>query len=326
MMVKKSDLKKTAKTILKFAIGLLLFFGIVALFSDLKDIDRLLKINWLMAWPVVLLTLVINVLDAWKLHVIINHFSKKGDFTTLLRYIIMGRFVGHSTSQMFGDMGSRFLYLKSSGIDLKRGALAIILDKLLIAILLGCIVITIPALVVFEGSELCSSIAPFVSTALFAVSISLMPAVISLFIRIFPKRDILKQLKTMVSGRMRWTLFLLTIGKFLVSAGRYLFIMRLCGIDLSFAKVFIGTAIVQGSMIVGFTPGGLGLVEAGWAGVLYFYKAPSLNSASFLVNQRLIIFGSVILLSLLFVIHNELKKRFSTSGENTPASGSPPEQ
>ena len=53
MAEKGSDLKKTAKTILKFAIGLLLFFGIVALFSDLKDIDQLLKINWLMAWPVV---------------------------------------------------------------------------------------------------------------------------------------------------------------------------------------------------------------------------------------------------------------------------------
>jgi|GEM_PF-5686506 len=312
MAEKGSDLKKTAKTILKFSIGLLLFFGIVALFSDLKDIDQLLKINWLMAWPVVVLTFVINVLDTWKLHVIINHFSKKGDFGTLLRYIITGRFVGHSTSQVFGDMGSRFLYLKSSGIDLKRGAFAIILDKLLTAILLGCIIITIPAVVVFEEFEYFSSIAPIVSAALFAVSIFLMPAVISLFIKIFPKRDILKQLKTMVSGRLRWLLYLLTIGKFLVSAGRYLFIMRLCQIDLSFAKVFMGTAIVQGSMIVGITPGGLGLVEAGWAGVLYFYKAPSLSSAKFLVNQRLLIFGSVILLSLLFLIYNELKKRFST--------------
>ncbi|MBN1574794.1 MAG: flippase-like domain-containing protein [Deltaproteobacteria bacterium] len=317
-------MKKTIKTILKFTIGLLLFFVVVALFSGFKDIDRLFKINWLMAWPVVILTFIVNFMDAWKLHVIINHFSKKGDLITLLRYIIMGRFVGHSTSQMFGDMGSRFLYTKSIGIDLKRGTFAIILDKLLIGILLGCIIVTIPVVVAFEEFERYTSIVPLVSAVLFAISISLMPAVISIFIRFFPKRDILKQLRTMVSGRLRWLLFFLTIGKFLLSAIRFLFIMRLCQIDLAFAKVFMGTAIVQGSMIVGITPGGLGLVEAGWAGVLYFYKVPSLNSASFLVNQRLLIFGSILLLSLLFVIHNGLKKRFSTPKEKPPTSDSQP--
>jgi uncharacterized membrane protein YbhN (UPF0104 family) len=319
-------LKKTVKTLLKFLVGLLLFFGIITLFSDLKDIDELFKINWLMAWPVIILTFLINTLDAWKWHSMLNHFSQKGNFITLLRYIIMGRLVGHSTSKVFGDMGSRFLYLKSTGIDMKRGAFTIFLDKLLIAMLLGCIIVTIPAIIAFEELEQYPSILPIVSIALFALLISIMPAVISLFIRLFPKREeVLKQVKSMVSGRMRWLLYLLTVGKFSLAVSRFLVIMRLCQIDLSFAKAFIGTAIVQGSMIVGITPGGLGLVEAGWGGALYFYGVPSLNVAKFLVNQRIIIFGSVAFLSLVFALHNVLKERFSVA-EDTPTPSDSPQK
>lgn len=313
------------KWALKLGLGLLLFLVIVKFSGNLKDIGQLfLDINWYRAWPVVIWTLLINILASWRWHVLLKCFSKKSNFITLLRFIMIGRVVGHTTSQIMGDMGSRFIYLKSRDIELKQGALTILLDKILDGTFCIAVGIVFLWMIFAGGISALPLYPPALAVVLFITGIWLLPGVLLLLGKLRSNKDLLQELKTMMSGRTRLLLVALTLGKYSASAMRYMLIMKLSGIDLAFEKVFMGTAVAQIGLIAGITPGGLGLVEAGWAGALYHYGISSLAVARFLVAQRLLIFASVLLLSFLFIIHERLsRKRHFTQEKDDIAQNMP---
>ena len=71
----------------------------------------------------------------------------------------------------------------------------------------------------------------------------------------------------------------------------------------------MAAAVAQIGLIIGVTPGGLGLVEAGWAGALHKFGVSSMDAAKFLLAQRILIFVSVLLIALLSVMEGYLTKR-----------------
>ena len=72
-------------------------------------------------------------------------------------------------------------------------------------------------------------------------------------------------------------------------------LLRIFKIDLEFIQIFFGTGVAQIGNLLGLTPGGLGLVEAGWTGVLHYHAVPAAKIAAFLVSQRILILLMVLI-------------------------------
>jgi uncharacterized membrane protein YbhN (UPF0104 family) len=70
--------------------------------------------------------------------------------------------------------------------------------------------------------------------------------------------------------------------------------------------------VAQIGLIAGITPGGLGIMEAGCTGALYHLDITSPLVAQFLVLQRLLIFFSVLILSALYIVFENISAKTST--------------
>ena len=308
--------KSRINLILRFGLGLLIFIGIVVVLGKSGGVEQLLNIQWQKGFRVVLWTFALQTTASLRWHLLLRGFTEKGDFVTLLKFMVFGRAAGHSSSLIAGDLGSRYVYLKSMEIDMKRGTAAIFLDKLFEAILFFSV------LVLFFGMVFSETIAsrPFIplllASLLFLVAMIFLPFSLAFLGKIFKKREILIQMKGMVKGRVLPVFFLLTLAKYSISAARFASIMSLSGIDLSYIKVFMGTSLAQAGLILGFTPGGLGFLEAGWAGALHFFGVPAEETARFLVSQRLLIFASVLFLAFLFIVYDRLTKKYKLRNSN----------
>jgi uncharacterized membrane protein YbhN (UPF0104 family) len=286
---------------LKFGFGFLLFFSLLRLLISPEDISHLLNIHWYKAWHVILWTLLINILAAWRWHILLNSFSNRSNFIKLLGFTLFGRIAGQSTSQIAGDLGSRFVYLKSRNIEMKQGGFTILFDKILEGILFIAVVVVFLGTIFSVTLRSHASFALIFAIFLFLAGVWMTPLVSSVIGRFFKKEDFPNRVSTILSDRTGWMVIILTLGKYAASAMRFMFILQLCGIDLLYSEVIMGTAVAQIGLIAGITPGGLGIMEAGWAGALYTFGITAPLVAQFLVAQRLLIFCSVLVLSLMYV-------------------------
>ena len=81
--------------------------------------------------------------------------------------------------------------------------------------------------------------------------------------------------------------YILSVFKFFVTAFASVAYFRAVGVDAPFLLVFFAAPVVQIVFIFAFTPGGLGIFELGWAGILGLHGVGAENIALFVVSQRL---------------------------------------
>ncbi|MEE8575066.1 MAG: flippase-like domain-containing protein [Thermodesulfobacteriota bacterium] len=84
------------------------------------------------------------------------------------------------------------------------------------------------------------------------------------------------------------TVFILSFLKFSFMAFRNLLFAMALGLSIPPAILLLGTPISQLTFVLSFTPGGLGIVEAGWLSILLFKGVPESLISVFLVGQRII--------------------------------------
>lgn len=80
--------------------------------------------------------------------------------------------------------------------------------------------------------------------------------------------------------------YMLSIFKFWFTAGRMVCFALAAGLPISPLLLILGTAPGQMAYLFAFTPGGLGIFEAGWFGILALGDVPTVHIAAFVVAQR----------------------------------------
>jgi uncharacterized membrane protein YbhN (UPF0104 family) len=296
---------------IKLGVGIFLFLVVVVIAGDMKDARHLLDFNWYHSWQVVVWTLLINLLATWRWSLLMTGLSLPAvPFIKLLKVVFIGRVVGHSTSHMLGDIGSRFTYLKIKDFDMKRGTFTILLDKLLEAILLlaigGVLIILLFSGTLMNHESKVNPLLYFLAPFIFLIGIRTIPFYIAFITKYVFKKTEFSGEALSAYKNTRYSVAALTLGKYLAVVFRFMAIFGLCGIGISYDNVFLGTAVAQAGMIIGITPGGLGFVEVGWAGALHFFEISSGQIVKFLVVQRLLIFISVALLASITLLLDKI--------------------
>jgi uncharacterized protein (TIRG00374 family) len=86
------------------------------------------------------------------------------------------------------------------------------------------------------------------------------------------------------------------------------------GVHITLALIFLGIPFAQASMVIGLTPGGLGLVELGWFAVFVRAGLPRAGTMTFLVGQRVyILLFSVIMFGLAVAVAWATRSRASVA-------------
>jgi uncharacterized membrane protein YbhN (UPF0104 family) len=296
-----NPLSRQSLIIIKLVAGLILFVCVVAVTGNIRDIHKFTDIRWYSAWPVLLWTMCINLFAALRWQILMKHLSLPDiPLSKLLKVMVAGRIVGLSTSQMLGDMGSRLTYLKLKNIDMKKGSLSILLDKLLEFLLLLSVGIALSGWFILEkAGDRVPLFYIIISILIFLGFTWFLPRISGLAVKLLKTDRIPADGPYFRPFRIQYLLVFLTLCKYVAVVLRFLVILGLCGISLSFEKAFLGTMLAQLGMVIGITPGGLGFVEAGWAGALHFYNINQALIIKFLVLQRLLVLAAVILLAFI---------------------------
>jgi uncharacterized protein (TIRG00374 family) len=114
------------------------------------------------------------------------------------------------------------------------------------------------------------------------------------------RRKTLKKLDGFSVGKPDFAkAYLLSIVKFLCTVIRFIFFARAIEMPVSPFVFFLGTPMGQLSFLFAFTPGGLGIFEAGWYAILVQVGTPVSYIVPFLLGQRVF---TVLFIGMLFVV------------------------
>jgi len=286
----------------KLTVGLILLLVVIEIVGDIRDLRHLFYLKWYQAWPVLVLTLLINILATLRWYILLSKLNNfHTPFINLLGALNVGLLVGHSTSHNIGSLGTRIAYLKSQGIILKRGGLSVFLDKLCDFLMLLSVGIVFFTWTLWGDKHHPDITFPLLTLVLFILIIWTFP--FKKISKLVVNEEGLSFESAMLNAKFKLRLIVFTFTKYLAVVFRFKIILDLCKINLKFVLCFIGTSFAQLGKIVSFTPGGIGFVEAGWAGALYYFGIPSNAVASFLVLQLLLIFMSVGLIAIPFIMY-----------------------
>jgi len=95
------------------------------------------------------------------------------------------------------------------------------------------------------------------------------------------------------------TVYFLSFLKFLSTIARFVLFALALNIPISPELIIIGAPLGQLSYLIAFTPGGLGIMEAGWLGVLKLLHVQTDIAIDFVVGQRILTIGVILILALI---------------------------
>lgn len=90
-----------------------------------------------------------------------------------------------------------------------------------------------------------------------------------------------------LSSRALALVYALSVLKFFIIAFATMTYFHVVNIEIPFFIIFLALPVTQFIFIFAFTPGGLGIFELGWAGILGLHGLGAENIAVFMVSQRI---------------------------------------
>lgn len=252
-------------------------------------------------------------------------------------YFIVSRMLGFLVPKDISDLGGRTVWLNQlHGLTLSRAGASVIIDRLfdmlcaaifLLSVLpywLGCFQASV-------GIGLMFVLAVVVGTMLFIGHGLLMAGATRLLNRglllahqiPWARKRLPEILSITVLDRdtvLRAYLF--SVVKFVCTAGRLVFFALALSLPISPTLVLLGTPLGQLSYLFAFTPGGLGIFEAGWFAILKFGGVATGSATMFVVGQRILTVVLSGLLALLSQVLYTLRRHFLQSTRNASHSQS----
>lgn len=314
-MLKTRDVKRRW---IWLAVGLALFLGLVW-YGGTSDLSRVLQADPIWLVGAFVSTVFITVFWARRWGLLASKLSGLSTVSGWWYYhcLILSRAVSLFVPESVGGLGTGTLSLRfSQGVPVTIGLYSLVLDRLFD--LLTALTLAVPALLFVLGIwPAAPSCALYVLTlALLWVILEVRYRTIAIFLlknyswlitlvsgipvvgsRFQPLDICQEELQSLLTAQDGRKLYFNNLGKLLSVVLRWYCLALAFRLPVSFAWILFGTSLVQVSRIFGFTPGSLGVLEAGWYAVLSLGGVDGPLITAFLIGQRVLISAFVLILS-----------------------------
>jgi uncharacterized membrane protein YbhN (UPF0104 family) len=283
------------------------------------DLNRILELD--PYWVAVCFggTLGVAVCAALKWHIALNAMDERraAHFGSLLHYFMIGRAVGLLIPMDVSDLGVRTLSLKlDHSVSVKRASYSVYLDRAFD--LMITLIFIVPSVMFIAGGispRTCMiAYAALVAAGLLSFvffgrrSMQGLQGLFQLLFRLVCKIPWVgrrlgaeAELGSMDPGGVAavapW-LFVLSIVKFIFMALRYYSIGAAIGIGLDFTEITGFVPGAQFAALFALTPGGLGIADWSWSGLLFKIGVGKQLLVPYLISLRLVISVSIVVLAL----------------------------
>ncbi len=271
---------------------------------------------------------------------IVNALSgrKLSGYFEYLYFLITGFFYGQFISQFGGTLLVRpGMLMKREDISYKKSVSSVIIEKafdlVLVLVLIGpsvlyifdyistfnaflwmgILFVVLNTVFIYFNSWLTELIGTVLRTAL--LTLEKIP-----LLRRIPRKDYYKRLEDLTGAPLLRkkplvAVLLFTVIKQLFLFFRYYFLCSALNIDISPATLFMGIPVAQLSLLIAFTPGSIGVLEAGWYAVLK-WGSPLVSGdiSVFILGQRIYWFLFIALIYLLVFLVARILKLKKTFG------------
>ena len=239
--------------------------------------------------------------------------------------LVVTRFIGQFTSTLAMDLVGRGLALRSAGSERSLGhaAMQVVLERILDMVL--PVLLLIWVLAVRDGWPqriglgpgtsllLCCAVFPAVAVPLLGPGVRLaLKLYLALRLRLDRRRraqveaDAEAELDHSqsdgtppVTARLAGAVAIFSLLRFATVVVQFWGIALAVGLDLGWFEMTTATPIAQLAGMLGLTPGGLGILEAGWAGGLGWVGLDAVDISLFVLAQRMGVIAFFGLLSAL---------------------------
>ena len=303
--------------ILSFLFGLVLLLILLPVLGNPEKLLVLLNANWIYIIVAFVFTLLINLIAAFRWLIIIKFLNNKIPirFWSLFRYTCLSRVIAQLFSQNIGGTASRVVSLSKNGASFKISVGSVLLDRVADAVVMFSVA-PVAVLVFTDWVTLNAAFALVGFAAIvFAGGYCLfgVKAMAWWMRRRARKRE--SNSEFIVPAKASFFSLLNTIilswVKYALVCLRIFIIAKAFEISFSFTLSFFGAQVSQIGQLLGLTPGGLGVVEAGWAGVLHLQNFSNADSSLFVVGLRLTIFLLIVIQYCAVSIVSLFKKKIA---------------
>jgi len=297
--------------------GVFVYLG-PSVFRQMLQADPKLLFWALLTTAVVLVTTTLR----WQL--ILNHITdhQSPPFLDLLHYVLIGATIGLLVPRDVGEMSARIASMKLfHQITLRKITLSVLVDRFFDLFIL--IPFTLAALPFFSGYTISPQALVILNGTMLLLCLGLLSynrgyriafgLVRRSYAFIYPvwnhrsgidrpglqKSQMIELLPAVLSPSLMVGAFGWTVIKFLSLALRAYLVAQALDVDISFDAMLLSTPLAQASLILAFTPGGLGFNELGWYGAMTILEVDVKAIPPFLVGHRLFNYGFVLILALI---------------------------
>ena len=306
----------------------LALFGLILWWGGPEAWLQILDSRWQDVLIACLLYGFAGMVSAWRLQV--SAESLTGHWVAHWRqffYVNMtARALGLVLPRALSSLGGKSVGLRAFGIPLTRSIWIVMVDNLFDVLVLG--VLTFPALLLFR--DLVSPLNYYLLALVIMIVLALLLwwgiltrwlIILLTWIHHVPwlskriKLDaktaetILPAPKPAVQLQALTLLLSLTIGT------TYFFIAKAVGISVPLSAILASFAVVQLSLIIAVAPGGLGIFDLGWLGLLHLIGVPKDEALTFVIAQRTYIFVFVLIWAAFSVLLSFTVKESKESEE-----------
>ncbi len=302
------------KHLLSLAIGLTLIGMLIAFggADNLKQLDTIHPVPLAIAF---MLTLGINTAIAGRWGILANSLDGRrvAGWLDYAHYFLISRALGFVLPKDVTDLGSRTLSLNQiHHMSLTRASASVLLDRVADMLIAGVFTLTVlpfwlnwwspqMTLLMMIGVALCGAIALLLAQHwLSRHTVQMYNSSLRLIYRLplLRKRSPVLLETTNLSGQTIFHAYLFSLLKFGCTAGRMVYFALALGLSIPASLLILGTPLGQVSYLFSFTPGGLGIFEAGWFAILTLGEVAPAEIATFVVGQRVLTLAIILLLAL----------------------------
>ncbi|MDA2936967.1 flippase-like domain-containing protein [Acidobacteria bacterium AH-259-A15] len=249
--------------------------------------------------------------------------SQMTSWVDYFHYLIIGRALGFILPKDVADVGSRALWLSQlHGLPISHASASVVLDRLL-DVFVSCLflVATLPFWVGWIKAPvsigLMGALAIILGLFLFFGYNSLVTGLSWLWdrrlrlVHAFPwPRKYRLDLPSMsdLDRGVLLRIYLFSLVKFVCTSARLFLFSLALGLPISWTLILLGTPVGQFAYMFAFTPGGLGIFEAGWFAILRLGGVETEDAAAFVVGQRILTLVLIGILALLSQILYMLRR------------------
>lgn len=308
-------MSKLLKNILFILIGFGLF-GVFIYYSNFHSLKKLTSIQLLPTFGAFFASLGITICIALRWGTLANAITRTKSITWFeyYHYFIINRAIGFILPKDLTDVGGRtYMLKKRHKKSLSDAGSSVLLDRIFDLVFMATFLLAVLPYWV----ELVNETFSFILMGLFPIITGVVITVASpLFFKVtggfftfilmpfryvpFIKKKIPKKIAiTPIEKKELIKVYFYSLFKFGFTVFRLVLFVFALGLDISPEIIILGTPLGQLSYLFAFTPGGIGIFEAGWLGILKLSGITTSIAMDYVVGQRIL---TIVLISLLALI------------------------